>query len=755
MLATFLSASVPLTKSFRIENNEIFKIGHPRIIDYTSFEEQYETIEDLYELIVSHADKGHCFLKGQLSRQLVDEPRAGTTNSNASTRILLLDFDGIKGVKNVDELLKLLGILGIDYIIQYSSSMGVLPDRGLSAHIFILLNGEYAPSILKQYLISANITIKALRSNIGLTRTNNALRWPLDITTCQNDKLIYIAPPILGEGVVDFFEGERIQLVKREDRELPLPNSIPSAEANKIASEVVLNALRKEAGLPDRKKISFKTEGNVEYMAKPDQAIVTGIKKERGFIYLNINGGDSWGYYHGDGNPEFIHNFKSEPIYKTSELLPDYWRDISKERNEPRIDRTSGIIHLAFRDFKTAAYWNGSFDTKTNYLNIGPAKSKEQLRDFLRERGVPIPDYISDWTIAFDPLSNKVVDIEGRKINLFQPTEFMKLEPKKVYEVPKVIRKVILHALGSDEECFEHMMNWLAVIIQYRCKAETCWLLHGIPGTGKGQFLGRILRRIFGYVVAKRTRELDSQFNDYLEKCMILWIDEAEIALHAGANQIEGDLKNYITEPIISIRKMFVGAYEAKNYMNVILASNHGQIIHIDPKDRRYNVAVFQDKKLITSTPELESIEDELPNFYHYLNTRIADREVARTALNNAAKQRMVDIGTTAIDVAAAALLEGNFEFFEEQCPSDHLLKGNQSRDILAGSYIRLIDEIKKNNADTLTREEVNLLLEFTIGGMPVSPHKFTSLMKHHKIYFEPINKSGKTVRGIKVKWQQ
>jgi hypothetical protein len=65
-------------------------------------------------------------------------------------------------------------------------------------------------------------------------------------------------------------------------------------------------------------------------MSKPGEATITGIKRDRGFVYLNLNGGDSWGYYHSEDNAEYIYNFKGEPVYKTSELLPEYWASINK-----------------------------------------------------------------------------------------------------------------------------------------------------------------------------------------------------------------------------------------------------------------------------------------------------------------------------------------------------------------------------------------------------------------------------------------
>ena len=758
MKATFLSAEVPLTKTFTLEKGELKKSGHPRIIDCTSYEVDFETIEDLHNHMLAHAELGHCFLKGNLTRQIINESRAGATDPNEPTRVILLDLDGLKEVSTVDQFMTKVGLQDVDHIVQYSSSMGVIPDRGLSAHIYVLLDRAWPPAMLKQWLIHLNLSIKELRNGLGLTRTNNALRWALDVTTCQNDKLIYIAPPICGNGVVDGFEGERIALVKRTKRVASISEKIPSAEVNRVAMEKALNSLRADAGLKERKKTTYKTQGTVEYMAKPDQAVVTSVRTERGFTYLNINNGDSWGYYHPENNPEFIYNFKGEPVYKTSELIPDYWHDVKEIINIPRLDN-KGMLYLAFRDFRTATYWNGIWNSVDKSLVMSQAKSAEQLRHFLKQHGQPVGDFIPDWNVVFNPQSEDIITIESRTVNQFQPSEFMTGSHKKVTKVPPIVKKVIMHMVGDDEACFEHLMNWLAVIIQHRCKTGTAWVFNGIQGTGKGLFLNKILRPLYKYVESKRMRELDSQFNGYLEKCLILWLDEAQMSAQNQAGVMEADVKNYIVEDKISIRRMQTNAYEAESYLNIMLASNKDDPITIDVTDRRFNVTPFQDRKLEISDAELAELQNtELRLFADYLFTRAADKGVARTPMNNPAKQKMVYVGLSSIDVAAKNLLEGNLEFFKEQEPADHLNTSkavpNSSRDILAGAYINLLKQIEEGKKPILIREDIHIMLDYIIGNVPNTPYKFSSMLKHHKIFLEPSRIDGKVVRGLKVNWK-
>ena len=419
MILTFLGADVPLTKTFTREAGKLVKHAYPNVYNCSSYQEEVKNIEEFKAALDKHAKLGHCLLKGNVSRPLVNESRANSTDANAATNFIVLDIDGLKGVSNVNDMLLPMEIQDVDHIIQYSSSMGVDPDRGLSAHVFMLCDADFPPR-LKQWLTGLNLKHDILLANVGLSRTNNSIRWPLDITTCQNDKLIYIAPPILGPDVKDTLKGKRIVLVKGTKRSLPALENIPTPETNKKKTEALINALREKKGLELRKKPVVKTSGIYEYTADPDKAVVTGIRPGEIWTHLNLNGGDSFGYYHLTNNPEFIQNFKGEPVYKTSELVPDYWATVKQTLDTPKPDG-EGTYYLAFRDFRTATYHNGIWNSRTNVLDIHQAKGTEQLRHFLKQYGAPVPGFIPDWNIYWNPaIGAPTVDIEGRKINTFR-----------------------------------------------------------------------------------------------------------------------------------------------------------------------------------------------------------------------------------------------------------------------------------------------------------------------------------------------
>ena len=94
----------------------------------------------------------------------------------------------------------------------------------------MLLEDEVVPTQLKEWLLYLNLTVPILRSHIRLNKARTVLRWPLDITACQNDKLLYIAPPSL-EGLEDGFDRRADPLCTQSaDRAPSVPETLDSAE---------------------------------------------------------------------------------------------------------------------------------------------------------------------------------------------------------------------------------------------------------------------------------------------------------------------------------------------------------------------------------------------------------------------------------------------------------------------------------------------------------------------------------------------
>lgn len=758
MNITFLSASIPLTKTYtKKADGTIEKSSYPNVTNFTSHEEPCPDMKSFEALLKKHSTLGHTLLKGGISRPLVAESRKGSTDSNAATDWIVFDVDGLPGMATIDQFLIALNLADVSYVVQYSASYGI-ENKHLRAHIFMQLTKPLAAPLLKQWLIDLNHRIDMLKNAMTLTRTGNALSWPLDITACQNDKLIYIAPPLL-KGIKDpMAKTPRISYVPKRVTKLDITDKIPSTEANRERTHKRINELRDAAGLPTRKH-TYKMVGSNQILVKPDSATISDMKIDRGFVYFNLNGGDSWGYWHPENNPDFIFNFKGEPTYLTKELLPEYWEQITQQTVKTS---SAGLMYLTLLDKRTSTYHRGTYDAAQDILELHQAKTETQVRHFAKQYGVPLGDFIPEWDLVFDPHAPSAnrVDVSNRKLNLYEPTVYGKAKPKKVTVVPPTIKKIIYHAVGSDQEVYDHFINWLACIFQFKTRTLTAWVLHGVEGTGKGMLMSRIIRPLLGtkQTAARPMEELNEPYNHWMANCFVAFIDEIEAKALDNERGVSAKLRNWITEPMISVRAMYAGSHEMENHTNWIFASNMPEPIVLKAHDRRFNIAVYQPQRLHLTDKEMANLDGELQAFHDYMMTFKADRRLASTLVDTEDRKTMISISETSIDVAISRLHKGDIEFFVDQLPSDEGYKRNPLKVNRVEDYkevlLRLLDRTDPADGScNISRDELRVLFDYTVGNMPDTPNKFTSMLKHHRIHMSKVWVDQRAVQGVKTNW--
>lgn len=765
MNITFLGASMPLTKTYALDkNNVLTKSSYPNASDFTSHTLACPTLSQLYEALNKHAEQGHCLLKGTIKTPLVDQSRAGSTSTQDPTGWICLDIDGLDTTSEdprqaIDSLLTELGLGTISYILQWSASYGI-SNKALRCHILIYLNRPVSAPLIKQWLIHLNHSVSRLRDQQQLTKTGNSITWVLDITACQNDKLIYIAPPVLKGMKSPLGKLPRIELITKNNSVFDFPANINAGKNRDLTDKRILE-LREQTGMPKR-KIQYKLIGGNEIMIKPDSCDITGIKQERGFVYFNINGGDSWAYYHPENNPEYIYNFKGEPTYLTRELLPSYWKSLQEAGSRKASD---GLIYLAFTDRLSGTYYKGTYDTKNEILDLTPARTLIILQHFMLQHGMVMGEFVPEWEVVFNPHSDVCVDFENRIINLFQQSVYMKAAHKKIAACPPTIFRIMHHALGSDVQITETFINWLAYIVQKRTRTLTAWVLHGTQGTGKGILINNILRPLFGprQTSVVTMRELASPYNAYMRQSFLVVCEEMQSSTMHDEGGVMAVLRNFITEPSVMIRSMYSLPIETSNYCNFILTSNKTDVLSVPKGDRRMNIAKYQPNKLYPNQSELARapadiarIERELQAFYDFLLSYPVDEARAQTVIQTEDRDTMIEISETAVDTVSSALLEGNMTFFIDQLPTGRKTKTNMLeidrlndyRDTLRDILRRADHETGKVN---IHRDELRSLYEYTVGNMSASPNKFTSLIKHHRVHIKKVWIGDKTVSGVSV----
>lgn len=763
----FLEATapaVPLTKRFFAENGAILKDSYPLVGKFTSHKEEVSNVSELCNAIISHADLGHCIVKGQLSRNLVAESRKGTTSTDAPSDWVCLDFDRHEAL-DIDSELSRMGLGDVSYVLQYSASHGMPGTEGTqSAHVFMLVDGFMPAPEYKAWLMDLNF--KHLDESLELARNKTILRWPLDITTCQNDKLLYIATPIFGKGIKDPLGKNRITLVKKKLSKIPIQR-IGGAHINalKTTERGILNRLRKAEGLPARTaKTTF--VGTCEVHNKPDICTVTDIRDAGDFIRLNLNGGDSWAYWHAKDNFELIHDFKSDSWYKTKELVPGYYQSLIEQRAvvnaTPTID---GDLILAFRDMKSAEYYNGLWNPTKQSLELYRAKNETQLDHWMRSHGRALGEFIPIWDIVYDVRGTWVVDEDEHKINLFVPTHYMSVTPNSEARFP-AIKGIIRHMLGcvegapEDEALVAHFLNWFACIFQRKTKPLTAWVTHGIEGTGKGYFVNKIAMKLLGNknAMSLTIGNVEDQFNGFMEGKLFVFIDEVDVDDFKEQGKVTAKLRNYITEPTMALRRMRQQTIDVPNTVSFLFSSNRPRPVYIPETDRRYNVGNFQGGKL--ARPDDEIVSKELEDFAAWLLAHKADIQAANTVMQTEARDRIARLSVNSITETCRSVTNGDFDTLWLAMPDEKLMNASgivtqhtQNAQAYCMLMRRLAREIIENPIGTVSRDELQIILQYNVGSMPVTPNKFTSLLRHNGIETRQIRHNGQKTYGMDVRW--
>lgn len=754
---TFLSASLPLTKTIeKRSDGTIFKTPYPLVSNFTSETVEIKNITEFHAALLHRSTSAHkpCLLKGTLSRELVCESRKGTTSTNDKTQWVCLDIDDAK-FSSPDEVMRALALDDISYVVQYSSSYKLNGSKTLSCHIFLVLNRPLPAPELKAWLMHLNQSVSALESCIQLSKSGAALHWPLDITACQNDKLLYTAMPVFKGLKSPIDEDERIVFVKRKKDELPVERmELKPIEQLKGIARDKLNTLRVTAGI---KPLKAKTRMVGEYEVQSGVGEISRYEVIDCGEYnrLNLNGGDSQAYWHYKSDTTYLHNFKGEPSLLIKEVLPHYYADLVRNAKDTSASPSAqGDLLLAFRDKVTAAYWKGTWNPETNKLELYSVKSELQLDHFLQGHGRSLGAFVPEWHIQFDPQNPLIVDEQAKIINTFIPTEYMRAGKKNKKGDFPVIQKVLDSAVGTGE-IQDHFLNWLAVIWQQRRKPMTAWVLHGTEGTGKGILFHNILRPLFGssHAVQKRATELGSQFNGWIEPALIAFIDEIDADMFVNAKAVEADLRTMITEPTISIRRMRTDSYEVLNYTAFIFSSNKKRPVAIPVGDRRFNIGQYQHLRLSITSKEIDVIADELEAFANHLSSYKASFERARSILHTEDRAEIQKLSVTSVDAVAKALLEGDLMMFWDAMPDEELLAEMGLVDPKALAYASLIRRVSFETESDLTKDEIAIIFERCIGKIPEGSQKFTAFLRHHGITLRRLRLGNSRSYGFRAKW--
>jgi len=698
MEIVFLKAKKPLAKEISEEGIKPYPLTKNFTSEHFNISTDQKGLNKLYKLLTDQAADGACLHKGYLKRPIKDESRAFMSERAKPTEMLVLDVDGLH-TSNPGDLQSLAEKIilqlpevfhNVSYIAQASASLGFKKNT-VSLHLFFLLDMPVHPKTLKDFIRVVNYESQFLAEQITLSANGQSLSYILDPSVTDNSKLIYIAPPKF-VGVKDPYPNNRFIKVDRGSPTLEISSTLINVNPEKVHALglQIKDNLRKKNNLP--KRVGKVTTVNVageahEVLQNPDKMTIQISRVYEPFVNCNVNGGDSGGYYFVLTNPHYMYNFKGEPIWEIEKADPDFYRSIF-EIFADKIDTESKKKPIVLRDFFTDTYYNGVYDeTKQQFDDSYPLTptGKSSVNDFLRSHGRPTMDFVPDARVVFDPSSDKGVDLETipYSVNLFRRTPYMLRAEENVKElsygeaiqVAKIapnFYKLAMHALGNGKPEFEHFINWLAYIYQHKKKTMTAWIFTGIPGTGKGLLIHKVLKPLFGeqQTPMRALENIEEQFNLYMRTALFLVVDEFRMADSGSVGRMADKLKHQITEPNLTIRAMRTNQIELPSFTNFIFLTNRADAVKIEDSDRRYNVAPRQEQKIENVHPELlenlSALEPELYILAGILQKFVVNERMAHTALENDAKKEMKEVSMSILEEFANAIRTRNLEYFAD-----------------------------------------------------------------------------------------
>ena len=713
MKLTFLEASDGTRLSKTITATETRSYPNVKVVSSYEVTVPEGDIKAFEAALRSCGADGMCLLKGPLRGPLFDESRKGRSDNVAYAPYIVIDLDNAilpdvtlptpinaADVARVAELaIALLPVefRDVSYIAQASSSLGFKGNK-VSMHLYFMLKTPLPPKSIKLWLRHLNLAIPAFADQLQLSTSGSTLRYIIDPSVADNSKLIFIAPPLFTDKTRDPFASadDRIVCVERANGSVELTPLIASIHPEILSRQIQdkKDELRVSVGLPKKKsKVTLVTHGDaqLEVLTNPDRMSINVVDDSNyPYVRCNINGGDSNAYWFNVDDPTYMLNFKDEPAFEIEKADPEFYATLFERYADRGAKDMLPTRPIVARDFYSDTYWNGVFDPNTGQFTEKfplTATSRGSIEGFMKSHGRAAPSFIPDAKIVFDPskLDDQIqMDTPPYYVNMYTRSPYMLHAAQPTvplgygtglnmqHKCP-TIYKIIYHMLGSSPFEVEHFINWLAFIYQNKIKSMTAWVLTGIPGTGKGLFVNKILKPLFGeqHVPMRAMENLEEHFNSYMRSAMFLVVDEFRMNdARLGATRLADKLKNMITEPNLTIRGMRSNQVELPSYTNFIFLTNRQDAIRLDEGDRRYNIGPRQEKKLVDAYPtildELDNIEGELFLFAGILETFAVDAKMARTCMNNNAKTSMRAITMSIHEEFIDAYKRGDFAYFAE-----------------------------------------------------------------------------------------
>lgn len=219
--------------------------------------------------------------------------------------------------------------------------------------------------------------------------------------------------------------------------------------------------------------------------------------------------------------------------------------------------------------------------------------------------GSQVPSYIPCMKV------NKDRVFKGEKgtnyINFFPEMLHGKKELKQLQDYPEEVRTGvnrmwdhirIVWCSGKADQ-FTYVQTWIAHMISGR-KLKTVINIRSEKGIGKSMVTEFLLKNVLGHKLVYSTSDsniLSGRFNGPLMGTMLFVLEEAPCASVGDWKVLDSKLKNFITEPYISIEKKMKDQINLENTVSFMFFSNKNSVVYTTDERRYFSPDTSSEKK--------------------------------------------------------------------------------------------------------------------------------------------------------------
>lgn len=174
-------------------------------------------------------------------------------------------------------------------------------------------------------------------------------------------------------------------------------------------------------------------------------------------------------------------------------------------------------------------------------------------------------------------------------VNTYVPTALGRVK-QGTTDIVQRVKQHVAHII-SDVREQDIFIDYLAHNTQRPGdKKQWAILLQGVEGDGKS-FFAEMMKYVMGNKnsISVGAEALEEKYTPWAEGSSLVFVEEIKLD-NIKKHEVFNKMKPYITNPVVSVRRMRTDTYEAINTTNYIIFTNFKDALPINDNDRRYAI---------------------------------------------------------------------------------------------------------------------------------------------------------------------